>query len=86
MCSALRSLAYDAGGKTEALKIKPKGKSGQRQKQQNANADNGEAAFAEGDASTGAPSATLWIVLGVVIVAAATGLTVYFVRRKRKGV
>ena len=54
--------------------------------QQNANADNGEAAFAEGDASTGAPSATLWIVLGVVIVAAAAGLTVYFVRRKRKGV
>lgn len=54
--------------------------------QQNANADNGEAAFAEGGASTGAPSATLWIVLGVVIVAAATGLTVYFVRRKRKGV
>ena len=54
--------------------------------QQNANADNGEAAFAEGDASTGAPSATLWRVLGVVIVAAATGLTVYFVRRKRKGV
>ena len=54
--------------------------------QQNANADNGEAAFAEGGASTGAPSATLWIVLGVVIVAAAAGLTVYFVRRKRKGV
>lgn len=54
--------------------------------QQNANADNGEAAFAEGGASTGAPSATLWIVLGVVIVAAATGLTVYFVCRKRKGV
>ena len=54
--------------------------------QQNANADNGEAAFAEGDASTGAPSATLWIILGVVIVAAAAGLTVYFVRRKRKGV
>ena len=54
--------------------------------QQNANADNGEAAFAEGGASTGAPSATLWIVLGVVIVAAAAGLTVYFVCRKRKGV
>ena len=58
--------------------------------QQNANADNGEAAFAEGGASEGAPSGgnntLLWIILGVVVVAAAAGLTVYFVRRKRKGV
>lgn len=57
--------------------------------QQNANADNGEAAFAEGGVSEGAPSGgnntLLWIILGVVVVAAA-GLTVYFVRRKRKGV
>lgn len=58
--------------------------------QQNANADNGEAAFAEGGVSEGAPSGgnntLLWIILGVVVVAAAAGLTVYFVRRKRKGV